>query len=426
MGLHRQDLFKYNPEQTEIRRRIWWFLYVCDRFHSAAEGRPVCIQDSAFRVPLQPTPGLLVTLAKSPDESSYESESVISDRLFWTVKLAILLGRVLNTMHSIEAETNDEHLAELSRNQLPLLHNEFTAWYLGLPAELVYTPYTISSEPQYNPSPATAFLQIFYYTSLIKLHFPLSRDLRSGSIDVNVLTTSRNICTAAAVNIGHIADSLLLHGSLRDMGPRLFSCFMSAKIVFLQNAMTFSVSSREATLTGLYKILKCSLELAKTYPFLELLPALLIDILSSQNTAVPQNVEAIFYEISDFLAQTLDPTQFRSTAKINLAARMAKFSKTWSGQVAPCVEVHHSDGLLSMTLPDDVKGQQVEDVGTMWQDQMMKAANLLVAALAAETPQAEQRFYTDPLELPADMRLEPIEELLFGDLFATPPQEFEQ
>ncbi|KAF9562836.1 hypothetical protein EC968_005065 [Mortierella alpina] len=425
IGLHRQDVYTYDPEQAELRKRVWWALYIADRFSSGGLGRPLNIRDSTFRVRLPSTSWILATVSDDPDESSYEPESLISDRLLWAVKLATLLGKVLDTMHSIDAETDDEHLTKLSKTQLPLLHNKFTAWYLGLPAELLYTPYTTSSDPQHRPSPATALLQMLYYTSLIKLHMPLFRTLNSSCIDASVLTSSRNICTAAATNICHVADSLLLHGLLHDGSAYMFGSLLSAETVFIHNALTSPSTSREATLTGLFKIIKASSELSKTYPFSELMPAMMIDLLSCQNRPVPQDVEAIFYEISNFLELSLDPTHFQSITNMNVAARMAKFSMEGSGQ-APSIEVRHSNGLFSMPLPDYTKGQQAEDMSTMWQVQMAKAANLVIAAFGSENPQNEQRLYDDPLELPQDLRLAPIEELLFADLslpFEASPQE---
>ncbi|KAF9571471.1 hypothetical protein EC968_000502 [Mortierella alpina] len=424
IGLHRQDIHTYDPEQEELRKRIWWILYFVDRLSSALEGRPAFIRDSEFRVGLPSTSWIPATKTEDPDESLYESEVVVSDRHLWTVKLAILLGEVIDTMHSIDAETDDKCLSELSRTQLPLLHNKFTAWYLGLPPNLSFTPYTTSSDPRHRPSPATALLQMLYYTGLIMLHMPLVSCLSSSSIDTNVLTLSRNICTAAATNICHVVDSLLLHGSLRDGSGYMFGCLTTAKLVFVHNAMTSSVNSRETTLMGLCKILKASLELAKTYPAWEYPPAMILDVLSSQNRPVPQDVEAIFYEISNYLERVMDPAHFQSTANINFAARMAKFSKEWSRQ-APSIEVRHSNSLFSMSLPDYTKGQQAEDMSTMWQDQMSKAVNLMIAALGGANPQNEQQcLYTDPLELPEDLRLAPIEELLFGDIalpFETSP-----
>ncbi|KAF9561656.1 hypothetical protein EC968_005642 [Mortierella alpina] len=424
IGLHRQDVYTYGSNQEVIRKRVWWALYIGDRISSASEGRPTCIRDSEFRVGLPSSSWVPTTMAKDPDESLYESELLISGRLLWTVKLATLLGKALHTMHSIEAETNDGHLEELSRTQLPLLHNKFMAWYMGLPAELLVMPYTTSYDPQYRPSPATALLQMLFYTSLIKLHMPLFCAGNSSSIDANVLTLSRNICTAAATNICHVADSLLLHGVLIDGSSYLFCCLLSAKMVFLHNAMTSSISSRKATTSGLFKILRASLELAKTYPFFELIPALMIDVLSCQNKTAPQDVEAIFYEISNFLELVMDSTQFQSTAHINMTARIAKVSKEWSGQ-APSVEVHHPKGLFSMPLPDYTKDHQAEDMSSLWQDQIAKAVSLVIGALGGANPQLDQpRLYVDPLELPEDLRLAPIEEHLFGDIslpFETSP-----
>ncbi|KAK3821687.1 MAG: fungal-specific transcription factor domain-containing protein, partial [Benniella sp.] len=265
IGLHRQDVQAGDSEQAEIRKRVWWALYMSDRLGSGVLGRPMNFRDEAFNVKMPDDKWIAGVVGEDTAEYPYESESVICCRLLWSVKLFIQMGKVLNTMHSIEAETNGAYLAEISKTQLPQLHNSLTSWFLALPNELMYTPYMMSPGTNHPPSPPTALMHMFYYTCLTMLHRPYLRPVNSKAIDANFLVSSRNICTAAATNVCHIADSLMLHGQLRDTCYFGMACLLAAGTVHVHNAITPTPSNRETTRAGLSKTVKAAHELVKTF-----------------------------------------------------------------------------------------------------------------------------------------------------------------
>ncbi|KAF9148643.1 hypothetical protein BG015_009614 [Linnemannia schmuckeri] len=417
IGLHRQDVNVDEPEEAEVRKRLWWSLYMADRLGSAILGRPMTLRDEGFNVQMPTDEWIVDVLGEDTVEYPYEPESVISCRLIWSIKLFMQLGKVLDTMHCIEAEINGSFLADISRTQLPQLHNSLTSWFLSLPNELMYTPYTMSPNSNHPPSPPTALMHMFYYTTLTILHRPYLRPVNSESIDSNFLLSSRNICTAAATNVCHIADSLMLHGQLRDTCYYGMACLVSAGTVHVHNAITPTPSNRETTRAGLSKTVKAAHELVRTFPVAESLIAVALDVFASQTSSVPTEMAASFIDISTFVAPFMDMTQLQSASIGNIyeAARLAKLAKDGPGPT-PSIQLRHPYGNFSMPLPESTKDQSATTLSSMWQAQIATAVAMAAIAFGGTDPQQEQQFFADPLELPEALRLAPIDSMLFGQI----------
>ncbi|KAF9135584.1 hypothetical protein BGW39_001910 [Mortierella sp. 14UC] len=417
IGLHRQDVHVDEPEEAEVRKRLWWSLYMADRLGSAILGRPLTLRDEGFNVQMPTDEWIADVLGEDTVEYPYEPESVISCRLIWSIKLFMQLGKVLDTMHCIEAEINGSFLADISRTQLPQLHNSLTSWFLSLPNELMYTPYTMSPNSNHPPSPPTALMHMFYYTSLTILHRPYLRPVNSESIDANFLVSSRNICTAAATNVCHIADSLMLHGQLRDTCYYGMACLVSAGTVHIHNAITPTPSNRETTRAGLSKTVKAAHELVRTFPVAESLIAVALDVFASQTSSVPTEMAASFIDISTFVAPFMDMAQLQSASIGNIyeAARLAKLAKDGPGPT-PSIQLRHPYGNFSMPLPESTKDQSSTTLSSMWQAQIATAVAMAAIAFGGTDPQQEQQFFADPLELPEALRLAPIDALLFSQI----------
>ncbi|KAG0052310.1 hypothetical protein BGZ83_002749 [Gryganskiella cystojenkinii] len=435
IGLHRQDVQSDEPEEAEIRKRVWWSLYISDRLGSGILGRPMTLRDKGFNVQMPSTDWLDEIGDEDVVEYPYEPERVIECRLLWSVKLFMQMGNVLNTMHCIEAEINGTFLADISRTQLPQLHNSLTSWFLALPNELMYTPYTMSPNSNHPPSPPTALMHMFYYTCLTMLHRPYLRPVNSESIDANFLVSSRNICTAAATNVCHIADSLMLHGQLKDTCYYGMACLLAAGTVHVHNAITPTPSNRETTRAGLSKTVKAAHELVKTFPVAESLIAVALDVFASQTSNVPTEMAASFIDISTFVAPFMDMTHLQSTSIGNIyeAARLAKLAKDGPGP-APSIQLRHPYGNFSMPLPEaeeeppspnesDGKGgrgrsgsgRSFKSLSTIWQTQIATAVAMAAIAFGGTDPEQEQQFFANPMELPEALRLAPIDAMMFDD-----------
>ncbi|KAG0315419.1 hypothetical protein BGZ99_007479 [Dissophora globulifera] len=428
IGLHRQDVQVNEPEEAEIRKRVWWAVYIADRLGGGVLGRPLNLRDKEYNVQMPSDDWISELGGDDAVEYPYEPERIISCRLLWTVKLFMQMANVLNTMHCIEAEINGAFLADISRTQLPQLHNSLTSWFLSLPNELMYTPYTMSPNSNHPPSPPTALMHMFYYTTLTMLHRPYLRPVNSAAIDPNFLVSSRNICTAAATNVCHIADSLMLHGQLRDTCYHGMACLLAAGTVHVHNAISPTPSNRETTRAGLSKTVKAAHELVKTFPVAESLIAVALDVFASQTSSVPTEMAASFIDISTFVAPFIDMTQLQSTSIGNIyeAARLAKVAKDGPGP-APSIQLRHPYGNFSMPLPEG-NNQSSTKLSSMWQSQIATAVAMAAIAFGGTDPQQEQQFFANPLELPEALRLAPIDQMLFQvdgsaglDTFGTDP-----
>ncbi|KAF9584619.1 hypothetical protein BGW38_005828 [Lunasporangiospora selenospora] len=415
IGLHRQDIQVDEPEQSEIRKRVWWALYMSDRVGGGILGRPLTLRDKDHNVQMPDYDWIQHVVGEDEVEYPFEPERIISCRLLWSVKLFQQMGSVLDAMHCIEAETNGTFLAEISRTQLPQLHNSLTSWFLSLPNELMYTPYTMSPNSNHPPSPPTALMHMFYYTCLTMLHRPYLRPVNSSAIDPNFLISSRNICTAAATNVCHIADSLMLHGQLRDTCYYGMACLLAAGTVHVHNAIAPTPSNRETTRAGLSKTVKAAHELVKTFPVAESLIAVALDVFASQTSSVPTEMAASFIDISTFVAPFMDITQLQSASIGNIyeAARLAKMAKDGPGP-APSIQLRHPYGNFSMPLPESTKGQSATKLSALWQSQISTAVAMAAIAFGGSDPQQEQQqFFASPLDVPEALRLAPIDSMLF-------------
>ncbi|KAG0208133.1 hypothetical protein BGX33_006460 [Mortierella sp. NVP41] len=415
IGLHRQDFQVNEPLEAEIRRRVWWAVYIADRLGAGIIGRTMYIREKEYNVDMPSDDWISTVGGDDTVEYPFEPERIVSIRLLWAVKLFMQMGNVLNTMHCIEAEINGAYLADISRTQLPQLHNSLTSWFLSLPNELMYTPYTMSPNSNHPPSPPTALMHMFYYTTLTMLHRPYLRPVNSAAIDSNFLVSSRNICTAAATNVCHIADSLMLHGQLRDTCYYGMACLLAAGTVHVHNAITPTPSNRETTRAGLSKTVKAAHELVKTFPVAESLIAVALDVFASQTTSVPTEMAASFIDISTFVAPFLDMSQFASTSIGNIyeAARMAKMAKDGPGP-APSIQLRHPYGNFSMPLPEQAQNQTSTNLSSVWQSQISTAVAMAAIAFGGTDPQQEeQQFFANPLELPEALRLAPINTMAF-------------
>ncbi|KAG0380021.1 hypothetical protein BGX24_010531 [Mortierella sp. AD032] len=416
IGLHRQDFQVNEPIEAEIRKRVWWAVYIADRLGGGVLGRPLNLRDKEYNVQMPSDDWINEIGGDDEVEYPYEPERIVSCRLLWAVKLFMQMGNVLNTMHCIEAEINGAFLADISKTQLPQLHNSLTSWFLSLPNELMYTPYTMSPNSNHPPSPPTALMHMFYYTTLTMLHRPYLRPVNSAAIDSNFLVSSRNICTAAATNVCHIADSLMLHGQLRDTCYYGMACLLAAGTVHVHNAITPTPSNRETTRAGLSKTVKAAHELVKTFPVAESLIAVALDVFASQTTSAPTEMAASFIDISTFVAPFLDMTQLQSSSIGNIyeAARLAKMAKDGPGP-APSIQLRHPYGNFSMPLPEQGKDQSSTNLSSMWQSQIATAVAMAAIAFGGTDPQQEeQQFFANPLELPESLRLAPIDAMMFG------------
>ncbi|KAF9915211.1 Transcriptional activator of fatty acid utilization [Lobosporangium transversale] len=422
IGLHRRDAHPEEPEQAEARKRTWWILYITDRIGSGILGRPIGLRDGTFNVEMPSGDWVYEMYGQDIDEYPYGSEHMISCCFLWSVKLLMQMEDILNAMHCIEAELNSSFLAEASRTQLPQLHHKLISWFVSLPSELAYTPYTTMPGSNLPPSPAIALMHMFYYTCLTILHRPYLRPVNSALLNANFLASSRNICITAATNICHIADSLILHGQLRETCYYGIECLLAAGTVHAHNAITPTLSAREATHAGLSKIIKAGIDFVKTFPAAESLVAIALDVFAGQANPLPSEMAAPT-DVSSLAVPFMDMSHLQSMTAGNIyeAAQIAKMAKD-GPTAAPSIQLRHPYGGFSIPLPEVTNDQDSAGLSALWQTHIARAIALTAITFGGSVPQQgheqqhQQKIFTNPLDVPEALRLDPIETIVLSQV----------
>ncbi|KAF9966456.1 hypothetical protein BGZ70_002296 [Mortierella alpina] len=412
MGLHRQDRKSDDVGLSVIKNRVWFALYIYDRVSSAVGGRHTALRDDEFSVMDPSDQWIPEVIGEEADEPLFETEKAISCRLLWTVKLSRILGRVLGKMFSIVTETSDSSLARLSVTEVPQLHNTLTSWFMELPKELAYQAYGPTPPPDRPSSHPTALMHMIYYISLIMLHRPYLRPLRTSTIDVTVVKSSRSICNAAAGNVVHILESLMLHGQLQDSSVFTACCLMSAGMVFLHGTTTSAPDTRRSALVGATKAARAGLELIKTYPATETLLASASDILGAQPD-FEQDEEEIpdTHKFTDPLAVF---AQFPSLSLKSIYddSKMARSSMEGFEPV-PSVRLRHpSLDFCAPLASNSDKDQEATKGGGAWKAQLAHAIAVAATAFGAPDPRQDpppqtfSQLLGIPETLPLDLDLD--------------------
>lgn len=161
IGLHRSVDNSQMPDiDKRMWKRVWWSLFVRDRWAAVALGRPVLINLEDSDVPM-------ITLDDfNEDEpgrpSPYPPNKLQSLYFIHTVKLSKIMGIVLNQHYSVDAEIMRR------KNKIPSVSHcdmAMVSWMQALPSELIYR---VADTTTHNFF--TALLHAQYYTILCLVH----------------------------------------------------------------------------------------------------------------------------------------------------------------------------------------------------------------------------------------------------------------
>ncbi|CZR66512.1 related to pathway-specific regulatory protein nit-4 [Phialocephala subalpina] len=207
-----------NAEDVEIRKRVYWGAFICDKLQSLYLGRPFMMQlrDCHVSTELMDTMEELDLWVpyvdpESPDSAQclYHPTPVHSVSTFQKLcELSKLMARVISRFYSAGATPNKAQAA------LKNLDESLTRWHDELPASIAFEPW--SEDPAVSRtlvSPNVMNLHNTYHSLVILLHRPFISEghLRSGS----VATSSWKKCTVAARNITSIVGAYRSAYSLR-------------------------------------------------------------------------------------------------------------------------------------------------------------------------------------------------------------------
>lgn len=262
LGLHRScEDWNISNNEKETRKRVWWALYITDRFQTAILGRPINLRDEVSVTSRQlsvhmetynlsaqdinvPYPDAGANIEEVMDAYEADKDRIQNGEIFprfpsltapfdyetntnrerpqvyelfiQFIKLSEILGRILQGIHSPRAKKFSS--LHGSDGLVTRLDFELTEWRYNFPNALKSIQLPDFNEDAGHFAPVIASMLMFYCSTLILLHQPFIRRTQSRSS-----FTSQQICSSAASRGMRIACRLTARDYL--MCPYSFTLY---------------------------------------------------------------------------------------------------------------------------------------------------------------------------------------------------------
>ncbi|GAA5810491.1 hypothetical protein MFLAVUS_003913 [Mucor flavus] len=238
LGLNRNcEEWDIPESEKQTRKRIWWSLYVADRFHSASLGRPISIRDEDNDVgypdptaswkevldeeeagKLEPTIPRFPSAMCRPKNSN--GRVGIYQLFIELIKLSEILGRILQGLYTPKAKKVG--LEQGSDAIVTQLDHQLTEWRFGFPEALQKADFEDFDESKGYLAPVTASVLLCYFSLLILLHRPFIEAMANGKKPRSSYSSFR-IGTSAATRGIRIASQMTIRDFM--MFPYSFSLY---------------------------------------------------------------------------------------------------------------------------------------------------------------------------------------------------------
>ncbi|KAI5287987.1 hypothetical protein KEM54_005561 [Ascosphaera aggregata] len=249
-----------NAEELEIRRRVFWGSFICDKLQSLYLGRPMAIHLRDAHV----SRNLMDTIEEKELYIPYVDPQFPTDIPFQTVPtpvhsvstfqrlclLSRIMTKIINRFYVVGAT------AANARASLESIDEALSSWREHLPPELVFEPWNDSIGVQpHRPAPNIMILNAVYNSLIILLHRPFISDghLRSAIAPAS----SWKRCSDAASNITNIATAYRSSYTLRGSAYLLGYCVYVACTIHVRNAAATARQQRGENGTLLAASLSC-------------------------------------------------------------------------------------------------------------------------------------------------------------------------
>ncbi|KAL4757922.1 transcription factor domain-containing protein [Aspergillus foveolatus] len=244
------EISRDNIEQIEIRRRVFWGAFVCEKLQSLYLGRPPTIRLLDVHVPQEfldtfeeLEPWQPYTDGESCEDSggapaSSALPSTYSVSVFQQLcLLSQVMAQIIDKVYFVGSTQSK------ARHEVRPLDDALSAWYRDLPAHLTYEPWRADPRPPMI-APNRIILLTTYHSLLILLHRPFitasaPADTATGP---PVSASSWQRCAAAARHITALALSY------RSVYPLRKSSYLLGYAVYV--ACTIHVLATASLLPG--------------------------------------------------------------------------------------------------------------------------------------------------------------------------------
>ncbi|CAO0801276.1 unnamed protein product [Mucor circinelloides] len=226
LGLHRQsESWDIPTSEKETRKRVWWSVYIMDKWSAASTGRPQTIFDedcdetypseSADWEEVMDVPSKdsdqegprYPSLDKSVAQKAKSEKIPIYQPFVQLVKLSEILGRLLQGLYTPLAKKHSEKHG--SDAVVTYLDNALSEWRSALPPALQISSFNVRRLDSHGRTPLlsmSGLMYLSYCTLLILLHRPFIE--KDSNQKTRSSQSSLSICTSAATRCVDIAEKM--------------------------------------------------------------------------------------------------------------------------------------------------------------------------------------------------------------------------
>ncbi|KAI7892918.1 fungal-specific transcription factor domain-containing protein [Mucor mucedo] len=260
LGLNRDcEEWDIPENEKQTRKRIWWSLYVADRFHSASLGRPISIRDEDNDVGYPDSTASWKEVLDEEDDNDFgpssprfpsamcrpkklEGRVGIYQLFIELIKLSEILGTILQGLYTPKAKKVG--LERGSDAIVTRLDHQLTEWRFGFPDALQKANFEDFDESTGYLAPVTASVLLCYFSLLILLHRPFIEAAANGKKPRSSYSSFR-IGTSAATRGIRIASQMTMRDFM--MFPYSFSLYPVLQCCLIHMYNTKNLDARIST-----------------------------------------------------------------------------------------------------------------------------------------------------------------------------------
>ncbi|KAE8163831.1 fungal-specific transcription factor domain-containing protein [Aspergillus tamarii] len=254
-----QEPNKHNVEEIEIRRRVFWGAFVCEKLQSLYLGRPPTIRLQDVHVSqefmdtfeeLEPWEPYNEPVTDTITNNAASSTAPLAYSVTTFQQLCLLsqiMTQIIDKIYYVGAT------AAKTIHQIEALDDALTAWYRRLPAHLAYEPWAKDPlEPPVIVAPNRIIILTTYHSLIVLLHRPFITATRSpsnhSSFDtIGTPAFSWKRCITAARHITSLALSYQSIYPLRKSSYLLsYAVYVACTVHVLNTASLSAGSDRNA------------------------------------------------------------------------------------------------------------------------------------------------------------------------------------
>ena len=269
LGLHLDPKEgNHSPEEAEIRRRVFWAAFICDKLQSLYLGRPTTInpRDAHVSRNFQDTFEELELWKPYTDRTSALNPGSLSSRptMIHSVStfqqfclLSRIMTKIINRFYVVGASSRN------AKAGLQAVDDALQSWKHCLPKELHFEPQVVSMLTEHYPSPNIMNLHATFHSLIILLHRPFISDGHLRLITAPEVSWKR--CTSAAKGITSIVLAYRTAYTLQAAPYILSYALYVACTIHVRNAAAERNRTRDKS-SMLSSSLQCLDELCKANP----------------------------------------------------------------------------------------------------------------------------------------------------------------